>query len=124
MTTKTSDKLFCPRAIENGGGPDSPFTPPLNGEMTWREDHTCSYCGSLSEESFFQAIEEGVKLAPTDKNYKVYVDVKVHGAGKFYFQHLSKEGRTKFVKLLNEKRVNLAAPGHFYVLPFFVSYVE
>lgn len=119
-----TDKMFCPRAVENGGGPDSPFKAPMNGEMTWREDCTCSYCGSLSEDSFFQAIEAGVKLTPTDKNYKVYVDVKVHGAGKFYFQHLSEEGRTKFIELYNAKKLNLATPGHFYVLPFFASRVE
>lgn len=109
-----TDKQFCPRAQESGGGPDSPFKPP---EMTWREDGTCSYCGSLSEDSFFQAIEAGVKLTPTDKNYKIYVDVKVHGAGKFYFQHLSDEGKTKFIELMN-------APGYFYVLPFFASAVK
>lgn len=115
---------FCPRAQENGGGPDSPFLPPMNGEMTWREDCTCSYCGSLSEDSLFQAIEAGVKITPTDKNYKIYVDVKVQGAGKFYFQHLSDEGRTKFIELVNARKLNLAAPGYFYVLPFFASAVK
>lgn len=39
----------------------------------WREDGTCSYCGSLSPEQFFAAIEAGAELGPTDKNYKVYV---------------------------------------------------
>lgn len=119
-----TEKLFCPRAVENGGGPDSPFSPPLNGEAEWREDSTCSYCGSLSEESFFQAIEAGVKITPTDKSYKVYVDVSVRGAGKFYFQHLSDEGKTKFIDLYNAKKINLGVPGYFYVLPFFVSRAE
>jgi hypothetical protein len=96
----------------------------MNGEFVWREDHTCSFCGSLSEDAFFQAIEEGVKLTPTDKNYKVYVDVQVKGAGKFYFQHLSDEGRTKFIELHNAKKLNLGEPGYFYVPPFFASPVK
>jgi len=33
---KVADKEYCPRALENGGGPDSTFKPPFNGEMTWR----------------------------------------------------------------------------------------
>lgn len=59
----------------------------------------------------------GVELVPTDKNYKVY------GArhGKFYFQHLSVEQRKAFVELLNAKTLKLAFPGHFYVLPFFMT---
>lgn len=39
----------------------------------WTEDGTCSYCGSLSPEQLFAAIEAGCELGPTDKNYKVYV---------------------------------------------------
>lgn len=39
---------------------------------------------------------------------------------KFYFQHLSEEGKTEFTRLLNECRVKLGAPGYFYVLPFFL----
>lgn len=119
-----TDKQFCPRAQESGGGPDSPFKAPMNGEMHWREDGTCSFCGSLSEDAFFKAIEEGVKLTPTDKNYKVYVDVQVQGAGKFYFQHLSDEGRTKFIELHNAKKLNIGVPGYFYTPPFFASPVK
>ncbi len=40
----------------------------------WREDGTCSYCGSLSPALFFEAIKNGCELGPTDKDYKVYVD--------------------------------------------------
>lgn len=171
---------FCPRAVENGGGPDSPMKAPFNGEMTWSEDGTCSYCGSVNPDMLMAALEAGtVELTPTDKSYKVYVDGlpnpraglprivsisnakeapgpnyvrfteaehrKLADAGgrlvsegdwitvetegptryaKFYFQHLSGEQRTRFIQLYNEKRMRLAFPGHFYVLPFFCRRAE
>lgn len=40
---------------------------------------------------------------------------------KFYFEHLSDEQKTKFVEMLNAKKLNLDYPGHFYRLPFFIS---
>lgn len=65
--------LYCPR----GSGPDSPFAAPFNGEMHWRDDETCSYCGSLHPDTLMARIEAGdVELGPTDKGYKVYVDNK------------------------------------------------
>ena len=68
------DTVFCPRAIENGAGPDSPFKGPFSGEMTWRDDDTCSYCGSLNPDTLMSRIEAGdVEIGPTDKNYKIYV---------------------------------------------------
>lgn len=44
-------------------------------ESEWHKDGTCSYCGSISPDIFFKALEDGCKLTPTDKNYKVYVDL-------------------------------------------------
>ncbi len=136
----------------------------------WREDGTCSYCGSIREEAFFAAIAAGEQLSPTDKSYKAYIEIPdpevgkmrimgsanhpqtgdgwVHvtpeslvglpdGAAeymnqwvlptphsekqtaKFYFQHLSDEGRTKLIDLANKRAINFAYPGHFYVAPFF-----
>lgn len=38
---------------------------------------------------------------------------------KFYFQHLSKEQKTRFIELLNEKRIKFQGGCGFYVLPFF-----
>lgn len=49
-----------------------------DGADEWREHDgypICSYCGSLSPEALFAAIEQGVELGPTDKNYKMYVDL-------------------------------------------------
>jgi hypothetical protein len=143
----------------------------------WREDGTCSYCGSISPELLFAAIEAGHTIEPTDKNYKIYVDLPDLRAGepyvscaitfdidaervarekwvpadpeqlkrdgwgssdykwmqvwprpatrhaKFYFDHLSEDEQTRFVELLNAKKLNLAYPGHFYRLPFFVKVV-
>jgi len=48
----------------------------------WREDKTCSYCGSMDEASFFAAIEAGCELTPTDKTYKAYVQTPNPNAGK------------------------------------------
>lgn len=43
---------------------------------SWRDDGTCSYCGSLAPEAFFAAVERGDELVPTDKDYKAYVLLK------------------------------------------------
>lgn len=80
---------------------------------------TCSYCGSLSPDEFFAAVEAGTEITPTDKNYKAYV-----GSEKFYFQHLSVEERKRFIELLNAKKMKLAYPGHFYRMPFFCQRVD
>lgn len=121
-----ADKLFCPRCIENGGGPNSPFNPPFNGEMEWA-DNSCSYCGSLNPDWLMGRLEAGdVRLGTTDKNYKVYVEndggepIIVRGAAKFYFQHLSQEQMRRFVDLYNEKRIKFQGDFGFYVLPYFM----
>ena len=59
-------------------------------------------------------------------SYKAYVRGAPGGSptGKFYFQHLSEEGRIKFVDLLNSKKMKLATPGYFYTLPFFCRRAE
>lgn len=51
-------------------------------EDYWHRDGTCSYCGSLSPEKFFEAIEAGYEIGPTDKSYKVYVDLPNPIAGQ------------------------------------------
>ena len=92
----------------------------------WRRDGTCSYCGSLKSDLFFAAIDRGVELVPTDKNYKVYLQgpeaPNVRGAAKFYFQHLDKDEKKAFVDMLNTKYLNIGIPGHFYRPPYFVSF--
>lgn len=40
---------------------------------SYSEFGECSFCGSLSPTVFFEAIERGEKIIPTDKNYKAYI---------------------------------------------------
>lgn len=85
----------------------------------WRPDGGCSYCGSMSPEEFFKAVEAGAEVGPTDKNYKAYVRGAGHGHAKFYFQHLSDADKTRFIELFNTKKMKIGMPGHFYTTPFF-----
>lgn len=119
---------ICPRAGEDAATL-AKLKPPFNGEMVWRSDNTCSYCGSLHPDTFMERLEAGTAtLEPTDKSYKVYVRSDegrpVGGpSGKFYFQHLSETQRTRFIELHNEGRLKIAYPGHFYTTPFFCKRV-
>lgn len=85
----------------------------------WRHtDSTCSYCGSLSPAEFFKRVDKGEEVTPTDKPYKVYVGPD---NSKFYFQHLSDDGKQLFIEYLNQQKFKLAHPGYFYVRPYFVT---
>lgn len=93
----------------------------------FRDDDTCSYCGSLNPDTLMARLEAGdVTVVPTDKSYKAYVrnaggaDFKA-SEQKFYFQHLSEAQKKRFVDLLNERKIALAYPHRFYVLPFFIE---
>lgn len=84
-----------------------------------REGHmVCSYCGSLHEDDFWQCVDAGEELGPTDKSYKVYVG----RSKKFYFKHLSESGMHKFVEYYNAQRLKIGFPGHFYTTPFFIMF--
>lgn len=167
------DHHHCPRRSE------SPMSGNFPGPDVWRERdgyRHCSYCGSLHPAHLFEAVEAGQKITPTDKNYKIYVDLPdprqgeprvvgirnfppaesergwqkieesdlpalladgfgAHNLGhwmqraprgptlrdKFYFQHLDGDQQQRFIDLLNAGKLNLAYPGHFYVLPFFAA---
>jgi hypothetical protein len=121
----------CPRGAESG----------RTGRAVWCFDDSCSYCGSLHPDIFMERLEAGdVTLSPTDKSYKVYVSADAgsvkfkqsyRGDGdpggcdptkwvwtvrevpqtKFYFQHLSDSQRTRFVELLNAKKLKLERIG-------------
>lgn len=94
---------------------------------------TCSFCGSLNPDLVIYIMENcPCEIGPTDKNYKMYFNFDIDGAsmkhGKFYFQHLSDEQRTQFIKILNEKvydaekketNIKIGYPHRFYVLPYF-----
>ncbi len=108
--------MKCPRRSEN---PDIGWCNE-NHDDTTPDGLRCNYCGSLTQEEFFKAIEAGAVLGPTDKNYKVYVnDVK-----KFYFQHLDDAGQRRFCELLNARKLKLGFPRYFYATPFFLTEPE
>ncbi len=43
---------------------------------------------------------------------------------KFYFDHLNHEQMVRFVDLMNEKKLKIGYPGHFYRRPYFIGPVE
>lgn len=108
--------MKCPRRVEG------PFTYNEREDDSDPDGVGCIYCGSMLEVPFFEAIAANEKLGPTDKSYKVYVTWK--GRIKFYFQHLSEEGRKRFIEMMNAGTLNVGVPGHFYVLPFFAEKVK
>lgn len=48
----------------------------------WREDGTCSHCGGMRPSLILKAIREGSEVEPTDKNYKIYVNMPDPDVGK------------------------------------------
>ncbi len=73
MRDRHPEQMFtCPRQGESGIGA---------GEVKqafWRGGE-CSFCGSISQDRFFEAVEAGCEIGPTDKNYKAYVDLPPTG---------------------------------------------
>ena len=107
----------CPRSF---------IVAPAQFEHWWevaRGHRTCSFCGSLHPEDFMEAVRSlRGELVPTDKTDKVYLCSQEHHQAKFYFQHLPPELQEEFVALVNTNNMRIAAPGHFYMLPFFMQY--
>lgn len=62
--------------------------------ITYRENHTCSYCGSLSPSKVVEAIKQGIGISFADRKYgwphKMYLDTapKETIQIKFYTVHL------------------------------------
>jgi hypothetical protein len=84
----------------------------------WRDDGTCSFCGSITPDAFFELALGGVELIPTDKPDLVRI-----GYHKLRFQHFGDGHIEKFIAMVNTRKARVAFPGHFYVLPFFCSFV-
>lgn len=97
----------------------------------------CSFCGSLHPGKFLELAARGWRVEPTDKPYKAYLHEVHFGpmktavpgeslppvsskTAKFYYQHFTQEQKRNFISLYNEGTLALTAPGHFYVLPFFM----
>lgn len=120
------DVFRCPQR-----GPyvkDSPFQyDQKEVQDAWRQDGTCSYCGSVSGAAFMKFVQDGGEVTPTDKNYKAYchgIKPQPVGADKFYFHHLDEHQKHEFIAALNAKTMKVAFPGHFYNLPYFVGPAE
>lgn len=64
----------CPRQLH-----EAVMRAQIEHQSHWKEDRTCSYCGSMMPEDVFKAIDEGCKIGPTDKNYKIYIDLPPTG---------------------------------------------
>lgn len=58
------------------------FGPDSNQRNEWRADDTCSFCGGWRPSRFLEAIAQGCEVTPTDKSYKLYIDVPDPDAGK------------------------------------------
>lgn len=119
--SSSQEKFTCPRRGEDLGriletNQDSFDT----GHELVSQARGCTYCGSMPPNDFMDAIAKGAEISPTDKSYKAYVQLE-RGKSKFYFQHLSETQRAEFVRLLNAKKLKFGYPGHFYVLPYFIS---
>jgi hypothetical protein len=81
-------------------------------------DGRCPFCGSLTGDKFMERVRNGDQLGPTDKTYKVYLS---DPWAKFYFQHLTETQTSEFFDLFQKQRLTIGYPGHFYVLPFFIT---
>lgn len=68
----------CPRRHESM----HEMHPDFDKDDGWREDKTCTWCGSLHPDAFMQAAESGVEIQPTDKDYKSYLDLPNPDVGK------------------------------------------
>ena len=112
--------MQCPRGIDD---PHGVFKIPTGSDADWRDDDTCSYCGCWHPDKFFEALESGAEIGPTDKDYKVYVETD-QGRKKFYFQHLDDIGRRRFYRRFVDGIINIGYPGHFYRLPYFITINE
>ncbi|BCG50253.1 hypothetical protein [Ralstonia phage RP13] len=89
----------------------------------WREDGTCSYCGSISGEKALELIKNGATVTPTDKNYKMYINDGNGSDIKFYFHHFTPTQCQEFCDLMRDHKMKIMYPGYFYTLPFFIRYV-
>lgn len=87
----------------------------LSGQ--WRDDGTCSFCGSLRPSRVLELIRSGrAEIEPTDKNYKLYIraDGLVLPTSKVYMNHFSEVQAVEFVTLKETGRMRVGYPGRFY----------
>jgi hypothetical protein len=112
----------CPSRLWESG----PWVSARNMDY-WREDYTCSFCGSYHPDEAMRFLRRGGTIVPTDNQNKAYLEsnaaVQLPGEArrrKIYFHHFQNKHKIEFVNLLYQKKLNIAYPGHFYVLPAFI----
>jgi hypothetical protein len=84
-----ADQFTCPRRVAEGRArTDSPFRGDGPGVDEWTkraglvgQPLGCSYCGSLPADMFMEQVRSGAETGPTDKSYKLYLEVPSPGAG-------------------------------------------
>ncbi len=142
MFAAKAEKQTCPRREgglgpwERGEGldswlPGSTFAGARTEYEGVRLRH-CSFCGSLHPDDFVALVEKGYTVGPTDKSYKVYLQitrsdeereagVKATGfdlggadIGKFYPYHMSAAQGDRFRELYASGEMKIGYPGHFY----------
>lgn len=70
--------FYCPRRVEG-----AVFGAEIKDYWGVRDGRrACSYCGSMHPDDLFEAIDLGCQVTGTDKNYKIYVEVRNPDAGK------------------------------------------
>lgn len=110
--------LSCPRRKESFLRITKPETD------YWKENNTCSYCGSLNPDKVMELIEANqVEVGPTNMNHKIYLRGPglQEGQATVYFQHFNDEQQKRLIELLNKKTAKIDSPGYFYTLPYFVE---
>jgi hypothetical protein len=143
--------MTCPRAIEDGrvGWLQKMGLPDVKDDGSCGY---CG--SVLGDEFMARVEAGTVELGATDKNYKAYLRnsggpafkqsyrdcpkgavctgpkdcthwvMRETDQTKFYFQHLSDAQKTRFVELLNERKVKFEGGEYFYVMPYFIASVS
>ncbi|WP_299671653.1 hypothetical protein [uncultured Roseobacter sp.] len=81
----------------------------------WREDRTCSFCGSMHPDDFMEAMREAVDpeiptyIDQTTKYYKRYVCKPDGALRKFYLWHIPTEEWAKEANELHPHVVRFSA---------------
>lgn len=72
--TAVTTEHLCPRRSESVRQSPGPDRWDDRASISNGIGPCCSYCGSLSPDTFMEKIREGWIVEPTDKNYKAYLD--------------------------------------------------
>lgn len=95
-----------------------------------KKAHKARYLANFSNRELENSARSGNKTveqlrAELEQHYDRESAYLVEGSSrtKVYFQHLSEDQRRDFIELYNDRTMKLAAPGHFYTMPFFMRLI-